>query len=231
MTMLDYYTLQTTLDKLSTAQNTHTPNDIATLCRAGKLTPLFAYNRFATLLIPFHPNEGGYYFDEDYITQFNGYLTHTKALELLDGYSNSIILASAFVYQAEGYDTGESLVLLDEDTANIGDQSYLAKPIEITQKQLLFPREEVEALASNTQSGQPNLEPMHPRERNTAIKIMYALLIKSGLDNTAPTSQNAGSANCEIRTLLDQLDIPVGHETIGKFLTDVKDLAKQHPLK
>lgn len=112
---------------------------------------------------------------------------------------------------------------------------------ELLPDSVLIKRSELDALFENasddkertnkSENDQPNLEPMHPRERNTAIKIMYALLIKSGLDNTAPTSQNAGSANCEIRTLLDQLGIPVGHETIGKFLADIKDLANQHPLK
>ena len=153
--MLDYYTLQATLEKLTTAQHTYTPTDIATLCRAGKLTPLFAYNRFITYLKPFSPNEGGYHLDEEYITPLSGYLTHMKALELLDGYNTSIMLASAFVYQAEGYDTGESIALIDEDITNVYRQNYLVKPIEITKQQLLFPRAEVEALADKQKTSQP----------------------------------------------------------------------------
>ena len=70
---------------------------------------------------------------------------------------------------------------------------------------------------------------MNTRNKNTAIKIMYALLIKSGLDNTYPTSKNRGSANCEIQILLDELGLSVGYETIGKFLDEVKELANQHP--
>lgn len=235
--MLDYYTLQATLEKLTTAQHTYTPTDIATLCRAGKLTPLFAYNRYYTPVID-TPDLSKTY--EIILTsEFSGYLTNRKLLDILDGYSNSVKLSSATVIQnndneANGYD----VILLDQPFNYYryqSDDSYNpvaeSEPLTVTLDQLLFKREEVEALVSSTQSSQPNLEPMHPRERNTAIKIMYALLIKSGLDNTAPTSQNAGSANCEIRTLLDQLGIPVGHETIGKFLADVKDLANQHPLK
>ena len=76
----------------------------------------------------------------------------------------------------------------------------------------------------------PNKE-MTTRNKNTAVKIMYAMLIKSGWDNTYPTSQNRGSANSEIATLLDGLGLPVGHKTIGDFLQEVQNLEKEYPRK
>lgn len=237
--MLDYYTLQATLEKLTTAHHTFTATDIATLCRAGKLTPLFAYNRYYTPVIE-NPDLSKTY-ELILTSEFSGYLTNRKLLDLLDGYSNSVKLSSATVIQNNDNETnGYDVILLDQPLNYFRYQSEdnynpvaESEPLTVTLDQLLFKREEVEALASDTpsQSSQPCIETMHTRERNTAIKIMYALLVKSGLDNKSPTSQNTGSANCEIRTLLDQLGIPVGHETIGKFLADVKDLANQHPLK
>lgn len=70
---------------------------------------------------------------------------------------------------------------------------------------------------------------MGTRNKNTAIKIMYAMLIKCGWDNTYPMSQNRGSANSEITTLLDSLELSVGHKTIGEFLQEVQSLEAQHP--
>lgn len=74
------------------------------------------------------------------------------------------------------------------------------------------------------------IDDMNTRNKNTAIKIMYALLVKSGLDNNHPHSRNRGSANCEIQTLLDEQGLPVGYETIAKFLTEVKALATEYPI-
>lgn len=76
----------------------------------------------------------------------------------------------------------------------------------------------------------PNKE-MTTRNKNTAIKIMYAMLIKCGWDNNFPMSQNRGSANSEILTLLDELGLSVGHKTIGEFLQEVQKLEKEYPRK
>lgn len=180
MTMLDYYTLQATLEKLTTAQHTYTPTDIATLCRAGKLTPLFAYNRYATEILENSALSKRY--DITATSPLNGYLTNHKLLDLLDGYSNSVKLSNATVIQnndneANGYD----VILLDQPFSYYrysNDDNYNpvaeSEPLIVTIDHLLFKREEVEALTTDKASQQ---EPMHPRERNTAIKIMYALLI------------------------------------------------------
>lgn len=68
------------------------------------------------------------------------------------------------------------------------------------------------------------------RSRNTALKIIYALLIKSGWSNESPTSNHQrGNATTEIELILNSLKLQLGHETIGKFLKDVQDLQKSHP--
>lgn len=73
-------------------------------------------------------------------------------------------------------------------------------------------------------------ESMSTRSRNTALKIIYALLIESGWSNDSPTSsQVRGNANTEIGLLLDQLGLNIGTETIGKFLKDIQLLQKTHP--
>ncbi len=71
---------------------------------------------------------------------------------------------------------------------------------------------------------------MDTRSRNTALKIIYALLIKSGWTNDSPTSnQVRGNATTEIELLLNELDLKVGHATIAKFLQDVEVLQKNYP--
>lgn len=71
---------------------------------------------------------------------------------------------------------------------------------------------------------------MDSRSRNTALKIIYALLIKSGWTNHSPTSnQVKGNANTEIDLLLNELGLNVGSETIGKFLKDVQILERENP--
>lgn len=71
---------------------------------------------------------------------------------------------------------------------------------------------------------------MDSRSRNNALKIICALLIKSGWTNHSPTSnQIRGNANTEIDLLLNELGLSVGHETIGKFLKDVQLIAPKRP--
>ena len=73
---------------------------------------------------------------------------------------------------------------------------------------------------------------LNTRSRNTALKIMYALLIKSGLENISPTSNSVRrNANTEIELLLEELGIPVKSETIGKYLSDIKILEEEYPYK
>ena len=71
---------------------------------------------------------------------------------------------------------------------------------------------------------------MNSRSRNNALRIIYALLVKSGWTNHSPTSnQVRGNANTEIDLLLNELGLNIGYETIGKFLKDVQLIEKENP--
>lgn len=213
MTMLDYYTLQATLEKLTTAQHTYTPTDIATLCRAGKLTPIFAYNRYYTPVID-TPDLSKTY--EIILTsEFSGYLTNRKLLDILDGYSNSVKLSSATVIQnndneANGYD----VILLDQPFNYYryqSDDSYNpvaeSEPLTVTLDQLLFKREEVEALVSNTQSSQPKRETEELNNDKKLIAMMALLLAKHSNVFLIGDRPNATAINEAIRTLVKQLNL------------------------
>ena len=92
-------------------------------------------------------------------------------------------------------------------------------------------KQKAQMLSEQRESQELPIKEMGTRNKNTAIKIMYAMLIQSGWDNTYPTSQNRGSANSEITTLLDSLGLSVGHKTIGEFLQEVQNLEIDYPRK
>ena len=179
--MLDYYTLQKTLAALSSDKHKYTPTDVATLCRAGKLTPLFSYNRYTAVKAELmNGNTGKYYecFSAHTITPFNGYLTNRQLLDLLDGYSDSITLE--YANNDEGY---EVLLVAHELVTDrfINDENYDPysdeDPLTVTREQILFKREQVDALAGQTQD--PQRHRAQTDETNTDKKLiaMMALLL------------------------------------------------------
>lgn len=92
-------------------------------------------------------------------------------------------------------------------------------------------KQKAQLLSEQRESQELPTKEMGTRNKNTAIKIMYAMLIQCGWDNTYPTSQSRGSANSEITTLLDGLGLSVGHKTIGGFLQEVQNLEIDYPIK
>ncbi len=179
--MLDYYTLQKTLTALSNDEHKYTPTDVATLCRAGKLTPLFSYNRYTAVKAELmNGNTGEYYecFSAGTITPFNGYLTNRQLLDLLDGYSDSVTLE--YAYNDKGY---EVLLVAHELVTDrfINDENYNPysneDPLTVTREQILFKREQVDALAGQTQDLQRHR--VQTDETNTDKKLiaMMALLL------------------------------------------------------
>lgn len=179
--MLDYYTLQKTLTALSNDEHKYTPTDVATLCRAGKLTPLFSYNRYTAVKADLmNGNTGEYYecFSAGTITPFNGYLTNRQLLDLLDGYSDSVTLE--YAYNDKGY---EVLLVAHELVTDrfINDENYdpysNEDPLTVTREQILFKREQVNALAGQTQDLQRHR--VQTDETNTDKKLiaMMALLL------------------------------------------------------
>lgn len=148
--MLDFYTLQETLKmvaELSNDKYTYTAKDIATLCRADKLTPFFSYNHYVAEKIEIlHGNTGEYY--EDFspytITSFKGYLTNHQLLDLLDGYRDSILLEYAHNDKGHELQLVANNVVLDRlESENYSPYSS-DDAIKVTKEQLFFKREQVQ---------------------------------------------------------------------------------------
>jgi len=209
MIMLDYYTLQKTLTALSSDEHTYTATDIATLCRAGKLTPLFSYDRYVAEKIEImNGNTGEYY--EDFspytIAAFDGYLTSRQLLELLGGYSDSIPLK--YAYDDKGHEL--QLVANDVILNRLTNENYNPysddDALTITREQLLFSREQVEALAGQTQA--PQRHRAQTDETNTdkkLIAMMALLLAKQSNTFRIGDRPNATQINKEVSTLTMQI--------------------------
>ena len=234
--MLDFYTLQKTLTTLSSDEYTYTPTDIATLCRAGKLTPLFPYDLYVVELVQYDDLSTGY--DITTTTPFNGYLTHHKLLPLLDGYDDTATLGNATVFY-DNHNIGKDYdVRLLAHSYNYyrykDDGSYNPVTdfdnITVTSEQLLFSREQVEALAGQTQAPQchraqtdtpaDNDKELSTRSENLAAKIILALLDIAELDRNSPPYQydDLSSNN---RLIYDQIKangMKVSPQKIGHWL-------------
>ena len=239
--MLDFYTLQTTLTALSNDEHTYTPTDIATLCRAGKLTPLFSYNRYAMELMRFDALSAEY--DITSIAPFYGYLTHRKLLDLLDGYSEKLALNDATVfYDANSAAKDYEVILLakpfdycrystDDNYSPFSDDDALT----VTSEQLLFSREQVEALAGQPQA--PQRHRAQTDETNTDKKLiaMMALLLAKQA-NTFRTGDrpNATEINKQVYKLAtdmgidkeDMLGLKANTDKISKAIQAHADIFK-----
>lgn len=235
--MLDYYTLQKTLTALSNDEHTYTPKDIATLCRAGKLTALFSYDRYAVELVQYDDLSVGY--DITTTTPFSGYLTHRELLPLLDGYDDKVNIGYATVYydnQHMGKDYDIRLLAHSYNYYRYREEDGSYNPvtdfdnITVTSEQLLFSREQVEALVEQTQAPQrhraqtdtpaDNDKELSTRSENLAAKIILALLDIAELDRNSPPYQydDLSSNN---RLIYDQIKangMKVSPQKIGHWL-------------
>ena len=208
--MLDYYTLQKTLKTLSNDEHTYTATDLATLCRAGKLTPYFSYNRYTAMKAELmNANTGKYYecFSAYTITPFNGYLTNRKLLDLLDGYDDSITLE--YANNNEGY---EVLLVAHELVTDrlINDENYNPysdeDPLTVDREQILFKREQVDALAEQIQD--PQRHRAQTDETNTdkkLIAMLAILLAKQSSTLRISDRPNATQINAQIVNLTTQI--------------------------
>lgn len=238
--MLDFYTLQKTLTALSNDEHTYTATDIATLCRAGKLTPLFSYNRYAMELIRYDASSASY--DVTTIAPLSGYLTHRKLLDLLDGYNEKIALTDATIFYDDDTRAAYEVVLLanpfnyyryqDDDSYSVfSDDDNLL----VTIDQLLFSREQVETLAGQTQA--PQRHRTQTDETNTDKKLiaMMALLLAKQ-SNTFRTGgrPNATEINKQVYKLAtdmcidkeDMLGLKANTDKISKALQAHADIFK-----
>lgn len=240
--MLDFYTLQKTLITLSNNEHTYTATDIATLCRAGKLTPLCSYNRYVMELTRYDASSVSY--DVTTIAPFYGYLTHRKLLDLLDGYNEKTILTDATVFHDINNDTSAAyeVVLLanpfsygkyktDNNYSPFSDDDGLT----VTSDQLLFSREQVEALAGQAQA--PQRTRAQTDETNTDKKLiaMMALLLAKQ-SNTFRTGDrpNATEINKQVYKLAtdmgidkeDMLGLKANTDKISKAIQAYADIFK-----
>lgn len=162
--MLDYYTLQRTLKMLKESLNDeYTAKDIATLCRQGILTPVFAYNRYCMEILE-------YYYDsgkpeqpsigrrpEPMTTHFyDGYLTDKRLLSLLDKSVDKLELFNAMTYKSDGSGCEIELVanalnvrkyLNSEEYSVYSDNDHYT----VTRESLLFPSEQVQSYIASRQ--------------------------------------------------------------------------------
>ena len=159
--MLDYYTLQKTISELSNDEHTYEAKDIAALCRQGKLTPYFSYNRYTAEKIPMlNANTGKDYegFEPGTIRLFNdGYLTNRKLLDLLDGYSDSVAIGYArdeMGYECELYYNAINIYRYfnDENYSPYSDNDVLT----VTKEHLSFKREQVQSYIASRQTNEQN---------------------------------------------------------------------------
>ena len=158
--MLDYYTLQKTLETLSNDEHKYIAKDIATLCRQGKLTPYFSYNRYTAEKIPMTDRTGKDCedFEPGTIRLFNdGYLTNHQLLDLLDGYSDSVVIG--YAHDERGYECelffnaiNSDRYFNDENYSPYSDNDVLT----VTKEHLSFKREQVQSYIASRQTNEQN---------------------------------------------------------------------------
>ena len=188
--MLDYYTLQRTLEMLKESLNDeYTAQDLATLCRQGILTPVFAYNRYCMEILE-------YYYDsgkpeqpsigrspEPMTTHFyDGYLTDKRLLSLLDKSVDKLELFDAMTYKSDGSGCEIALVanalnvrkyLNSEEYSVYSDNDHYT----VTRESLLFPSEQVQSYIASRQTNEQNTpEQQRIAELEKLLEQAYAQL-------------------------------------------------------
>lgn len=102
---------------------------------------------------------------------------------------------------------------LDEIVGNASDNE---KQLNLEIEHL---KHEIEQLRSNQSDDN---KPMHHKSKATVRKILYALAELSKKDNSSPYSQNKGSLNEAVTTILQNAGIPLEYEAVGNWLNEVK---------
>ena len=217
--MLDYYTLQRTLEMLKESPNDeYTAQDLAILCRQGILTPVFAYNRYCMEILE-------YYYDsgkpeqpsigrspEPMTTHFyDGYLTDKRLLSLLDKSVDKLELFDAMTYKSDGSGWEIALVanalnvrkyLNSEEYSVYSDNDHYT----VTRESLLFPSEQVQSYIASRQTNEQNT-PEQQRIadlENQLAQVKAQLEDKPADDKELRPNSEAKVANL-IYTLLNEL--------------------------
>lgn len=166
--MLDYYTLQRTLEMLKESPNDeYTAQDLAILCRQGILTPVFAYNRYCMEILEYYYDSGKLEpsigrSPEPMTTHFHdGYLTDRRLLSLLDKSVDKLELFNAMTYKSDGSGCEIALVanalnvrkyLNSEEYSVYSDNDGYT----VTRESLLFPSEQVQSYIASKQTAKQN---------------------------------------------------------------------------
>lgn len=209
--MLDFYTLQETLKILTKSSNseyTYTSADIATLCRQGALTPVFAYNSYGMQLLEYYdenkplPSKNGG--ETEYDTSrapepmttslYDNYFTHERLTSLLDNSGGNLVINNAMTYESDGL--GYEVVLVanalnvrkyfsNEDYSVYSDNDGCT----ITRESLLFPREQVQNYIASKQTTEQNT----PEQQR--IAALESNLKQALADNAKLKQQNSMPTN------------------------------------
>ena len=105
---------------------------------------------------------------------------------------------------------------LDELVGNISDNE---KRLTLEIEHL---KQEIEQLKTKQSDDD---KPVHHKTRASVRKVLYALAELSKIDNSSPYSQNKGSLNEAVTTILQNAGIPLEYEAVGNWLSEIKDIA------
>ena len=188
--MLDYYTLQRTLEMLKESPNDeYTAQDLAILCRQGILTPVFAYNRYCMEILEYYydsgkPEQPSIGRSPEPMTKHfhDGYLTDKHLLSLLDKSMDKLKLFSAMTYKSDG--SGWEIELVTNDGYTV------------TRESLLFPSEQVQSYIASRQTNEQNT-PEQQRIadlENQLAQVKAQLADKPADDKELPSNSQAGVA-------------------------------------
>lgn len=68
-------------------------------------------------------------------------------------------------------------------------------------------------------------KPIHHKTKASVMRVLYALVVLSKLDNKKPYGQNKGSLNEAITTVLQNAGIPLDYEAVGNWLSEVNEIS------
>ena len=225
--MLDYYTLQRTLEMLKESPNDeYTAQDLAILCRQGILTPVFAYNRYCMEILEYYydsgkPEQPSIGRSPEPMTKHfhDGYLTDKHLLSLLDKSMDKLKLFSAMTYKSDG--SGWEIELVTNDGYTV------------TRESLLFPSEQVQSYIASRQTNEQQriaeleseLSDKTAKDYQVTIGLLLDLLLNksTGFDNNGKDLPALFSSQTKlIDDIADQKIYGQGKSKLDSRFSDAK---------
>lgn len=144
-----------------------------------------------------------------------------------DGQLNSDDLKS-FLYNKDWVMTGFNDNLAKDTNSLDKENPFYQKRVSELERQLADAKDEVAGLQEKlSQSVSPldkDLKEMPHQSMRTVLRVMYAMAKLTELDNSAPYGKNRGSLNCEIVTLLQNDNLKLEYQAVGKWLTEINEV-------